>query len=68
MEPDARQKDHRKGKRLSWREAKISLAHTKGCRTPIHGGAIEGGVEAAGRQVANGVRGSTLPVMQPLTK
>src|SRR5208337_4124465 len=45
------QKDKRKGKTLSWREAKISLAHAKGSRTPIYGGGIEGGVEAAGRQL-----------------
>ena len=30
VEPDARQKDKRKGKTLSWREAKISLANAKG--------------------------------------
>jgi len=30
VEPDAGQKDKRKGKKLSWREAKISLAHAKG--------------------------------------
>src|SRR5258707_10921104 len=51
MEPDASRKDKRKGKKLSWREAKISLAHAKGSRTPIYGGGIEGGVEAAGRQL-----------------
>ncbi len=51
VEPDASQKDKRKGKTLSWREAKISLAHAKGSRTPIYGGGIEGGVEAAGRQL-----------------
>ena len=51
VEPDARQKDKRKGKTLSWREAKISLAHAKGSRTPIYAGAIEGGVETAGRQL-----------------
>jgi len=49
MTPDASQKDKRKGKTLSWREAKISLAHAKGSRTPVYGGGIEGGVEAAGR-------------------
>jgi hypothetical protein len=49
--PDASQKDKRKGKTLSWREAKISLAHAKGSRTPIYGGGIVGGVEAAGRQL-----------------
>ncbi len=51
MAPDANQKDKRKGKTLSWREAKISLAHAKGSRTPVYGGGIEGGVEAAGRQL-----------------
>ncbi len=51
VEPDASQKDKRKGKALSWREAKISLAHGKGSRTPIYGGGIEGGVEAAGRKL-----------------
>ena len=51
VEPDARQKDKRKGKTLSWRKAKISLAHAKGSRTPIYAGAIEGGVETAGRQL-----------------
>jgi hypothetical protein len=30
VEPDADQKDKRKGKKLSWKEAKISLAHAKG--------------------------------------
>ena len=51
MEPDANQKDKRKGKKLSWKEAKISLAHAKGSRTPVYGGGIEGGVEAAGRRL-----------------
>ena len=49
--PDASQKDKRKGKTLSWREAKISLAHAKGSRTPVYGGGIEGGVEEAGRRL-----------------
>ena len=51
MEPDAGRKDKRKGKRLSWREAKITLAHAKGSRTPVYGGGIEGGVGAAGRRL-----------------
>ena len=51
MAPDASQKDKRKGKKLSWREAKISLAHAKGSRTPVYGGGIEGGVEEAGRRL-----------------
>jgi hypothetical protein len=49
--PDADRKDKRKGKTLSWREAKISLAHAKGSRTPVYGGGIEGGVEEAGRRL-----------------
>ncbi len=51
VEPDAGQKDKRKGKTLSWREAKISLAHAKVSTTPVYAGAIEGGVETAGRQL-----------------
>jgi hypothetical protein len=51
VEPDAGQKDKRTGKTLSWREAKISLAHAKGSRTPVYAGMIEGGGEKAGRQL-----------------
>ncbi len=51
MQPDAAQKDKRKGKKLAWKEAKISLAHAKGSRTPVYGGGIEGGVEEAGRRL-----------------
>ena len=51
VEPNAEQKDKRKGKKLSWREAKISLAHAKGSRTPVYGGGIGGGVEDAGRRL-----------------
>ena len=51
VKPDETQKDKRKGKTLLWREAKLSLAHPKGSRTPVYGGMIEGGVEAAGRQL-----------------
>jgi hypothetical protein len=51
MAPDASQKDKRKGKTLSWKEAKISLAHAKGSRTPVYGGGIAGGVEEAGRRL-----------------
>jgi hypothetical protein len=49
--PDVDRKDKRKGKTLSWKEAKISLAHAKGSRTPVYGGGMEGGVEAAGRRL-----------------
>src|SRR6202020_430839 len=51
VEPDASQKDKRKGKTLSWREAKISMAHAKGSTTSVYAGTIEGGVEIAGRQL-----------------
>jgi hypothetical protein len=49
--PDVDRKDKRKGKTLSWKEAKISLAHAKGSRTPVYGGGMEGGVEAAGQRL-----------------
>jgi hypothetical protein len=49
--PDETQKDKRKGKTLSWREAKLCLAHAKGSQTPVYAGTIEGGVETAGRQL-----------------
>ena len=52
VEPGANQKDKRKGKTLSWKEAKISLAHAEGSRTPICAGGIAGGVEAAGHLFA----------------
>jgi len=51
VEPSLAAKDKRKGKKLSWREAKLSLAHEKGSRTPVYAGSIQGGVEAAGRQL-----------------
>jgi hypothetical protein len=51
VEPDRDAKDKRKGKTLSWREAKLSLAHVQGSVTPVYAGSIEGGVEAAGRHL-----------------
>lgn len=51
VEPDRGAKDKRKGKTLCWREAKLSLAHVQGSATPVYAGSIEGGVEAAGRQL-----------------
>ena len=51
VEPNSEGKDKRKGKTLSWREAKLSLAHAQGSRTPVYAGSIEGGVEEAGRQL-----------------
>jgi len=50
-DPDVDRKDKRKGKTLSWKEAKISLAHAKGSRTPVYGGGMGGGVEAAGQRL-----------------
>ena len=52
VEPSSEEKDKRKGKTLSWREAKLSLAHAQGNCTPVYAGSIEGGVEEAGRNVA----------------
>ena len=49
--PDACQKDKREGKRLMWREARISLARAKGSVTPVYAGTIEGGADEAGRQL-----------------
>jgi hypothetical protein len=54
VQPAADRKDRRWGKKLSWREAKISLAHAKGSRTPVYGGGIEGGVEVAGGRLFDG--------------
>ena len=51
VEPSCEGKDKRKGKTLSWREAKLSLARAQGSRTPVYAGSIEGGVEEAGRQL-----------------
>ncbi len=45
------EKDKRKGKTLSWREAKLTLAHAQGSVTPVYAGTIEGGAEVAGRQL-----------------
>jgi hypothetical protein len=58
VEPDADQNDKRKGKKLSWKEAKISLAHAKGSRTPVYGGGLEGGGAAPFRlRGSGGLRG-----------
>ena len=51
VEPNREEKDKRKAKKLSWREAKLSLAHAQGSRTPVYAGSIEGGVEEAGRRL-----------------
>jgi hypothetical protein len=51
VEPSRDATDKRKAKKLSWREAKLSLAHAQGGRTPVYAGSIEGGVETAGRHL-----------------
>ena len=52
MEPDASQKDKRKGQRRCRGERpRFALkAHAKGSQTPVYDGTIEGGVETAGRE------------------
>ena len=57
VEPSSEGKDKRKGKTLSWREAKLSLAHAQGNCTPVYAGSIEGGVRRGRASVAF-VRGS----------
>ena len=56
VEPNREGKDKRKGKTLSWREAKLSLAHAQGSCTPVYAGSIEGGVEAGRRLLSYAVR------------
>ena len=51
VEPDAAQKDKRKGKQLQWKEAKICLAHAKGSKTLAYGGTLQGDVAQAGREL-----------------
>jgi hypothetical protein len=51
MTPGADEKDKRRGKTLSWREAKLSLAHPKGSCTPVYAGGITGGPEEAGQRL-----------------
>jgi hypothetical protein len=51
VEPDATQRDKRKGKQLQWKEAKICLAHAKGSITPAYGGTLQGDVAQAGREL-----------------
>src|SRR3970282_2664692 len=51
VEPDAAQKDKRKGKKLVWKEAKICLAHAKGSTTLAFGGTLQGDALAAGQNL-----------------
>ena len=49
MTPDTTREDRRKGKPLSWKEAKICLAHAQGSRILSYGGTLQGDVGTAGR-------------------
>lgn len=52
VEADTTQEDQRKGKKLSWKEAKISLAHAQGEEEKLsYGGTLRGDVAEAGRQL-----------------
>lgn len=50
---DPTQADRRQGKRLEWKEAKLTRTHAMG-KTTLHDGAtLHGGVEAAGQRLLN---------------
>ena len=49
VEVDLQSPDRRRGKRLLWKEAKLSLAHAHGRTTRVDGATLGGGVEVAGR-------------------
>jgi hypothetical protein len=51
VEVDPNSRDRRRGKRLLWKEAKVSLAHAHGQTTRVYGATLGGGVEVAGRQL-----------------
>ena len=51
VEVDPDRPDRRRGKRLLWKEAKLSLAHAHGSTTRVYGATLGGGVEVAGRQL-----------------
>jgi hypothetical protein len=46
---DPAQADRRRGKRLEWKEVKLTLAHAVGKTTVHYGASLQGGVEAAGQ-------------------
>jgi hypothetical protein len=47
VEVDPDSPDRRRGKRLLWKEAKVSLAHAHGSTTRVYGATLRGGVEGA---------------------
>jgi hypothetical protein len=49
VDPD--RPDRRRGKRLLWTEAKLSLAHAHGSTTRDYGATLGGGIKVAGRQL-----------------
>ncbi len=51
VEVDPDRADRRRGKRLLWKEAKVSLAHAHGSTTRVYDATLGGGVEVAGRQL-----------------
>ncbi len=51
VEVDPESADRRRGKQVLWKEAKVSLAHAYGSKTPVYGATLGGGVEVAGRQL-----------------
>lgn len=51
VEIDPQQADRRRGKRLVWKEAKLSLAHAHGSTARVYAATLLGGVEVAGRHV-----------------
>jgi hypothetical protein len=51
VQTDAGQSDRRKGKQLSWKEAKLCLAHAQGSGMPTYGGTLQGDVANAGKQL-----------------
>jgi hypothetical protein len=59
---DDTQADRRKGKRLEWKEAKLTLAHAVGKTTVHYGATLQGGVDAAGRWLLECARRAGLGV------
>lgn len=51
VQSDPDSTDRRRGKRLFWKEAKLSLAHAHGSTERTYGATLNGGVEVAGRQL-----------------
>jgi hypothetical protein len=51
VEVDPDSPDRRRGKRLLWKEAKVSLAHAHGSTTRVYAATLRGGVEVAGWQL-----------------